>query len=127
MGVETCKEYVFDMPLGPDDGDENKRRRDGILTRISGAPSDGVDDPPAAGVSITGAKGNVALTDPHMAVLGEPLNAMVQNLGQTNNGYVSADTTNAVLSQGFTTGPARMGYRLQGIGVKHRRLRQQLS
>ena len=52
-----------------------------------------------------------------MAVLGEPLDAMVQNLGQTNNGYVSADTTNDVLSQGFTTGNALYGYRLQGIGV----------
>ena len=52
-----------------------------------------------------------------MAVLGEPLNAMVQNLGQANNGYVSADTTNDVLSQGFTTGSAPRGYRLQGIGV----------
>ena len=106
MSVETCKEYVFDQPIGPDAGYENKRRRDAVLQRVAGAPSDGVDDPPAAGVSITGAKADVALNDPLMAVLGEPLEAMVQNLGQTNNGYVSADTTNDVLSQGFTTGSA---------------------
>ena len=58
-------------------------------------------DPAAAGVSFTGGKGDVAINDPYMAVLGEPLDAMVQNLGQANNGYVSADTTNDVLSQGF--------------------------
>ena len=52
-----------------------------------------------------------------MALHGEPLDAMVRNLGQANNGYVSADTTNDVLSQGFTPGPATYGYRLQGIGV----------
>ena len=117
MGVETCKKYVFDHPIGADDGDENTRRRDATLERVSGAPSKGVDDPPAAGVSFTGAKGDVALNHPLMALLGEPLDAMVQNLGQANNGYVSVDTTNAVLSQGFTTGPSPFGYRLQGIGV----------
>ena len=117
MSVKTCKEYVFDQPVGEDTGDENKRRRDAVLSRVAGNPSDGVDDPPAAGVNITGAKGDVALNDPLMALLGEPLDAMVQNLGRSNNGYASADTTNDVLSQGFTTGPARFGYRLQGIGV----------
>ena len=54
---------------------------------------------------------------PLMAVLGEPLDAMVQNLGQTDNSYALADSTNAVLSQGFTTGSDGFGYRLQGIGV----------
>ena len=118
MSVKTCKEYVFDMPIGPDDGDENKRRRDSVLSRVSGAPSDGVDSPAAAGVSFTGAKGDVALNDPLMAVLGEPLVAMVQNLGQTDNGYVSVgDPSFQVLSQGFTTGSDAFGYRLQGIGI----------
>ena len=84
---------------------------------LQAPPSDGVDDPAAAGVSITGGKGDIALNDPYMAILGEPLDAMVKNLGQSNNGYASADTTNDVLSQGFTTGPALLGYRLQGIGV----------
>ena len=117
MGVETCKKYVFDQPVGEDTGDENTRRRDAILERVAGAPSDGVDDPAAAGVSFTGGKGDIALNDPYMALLGEPLEAMVQNLGQPDNSYALADTTNAVLSQGFTTGPSPFGYRLQGIGV----------
>ena len=117
MGVETCKKYVFDHPIGPDDGDDITRRRDSILERVGGAATDGVDDPPAAGVSFTGGKGDVAINDPYMAVLGEPLDAMVQNLGQPNNSYALADTTNDVLSQGFTTGSAPLGYRLQGIGV----------
>ena len=117
MGVETCKEYVFDHPIGSDTGDENTRRRDAVLERVAGAASDGVDSPAAAGVSFTGGKGDVAINDPYMAILGEPLKAMVQNLGRTDNSYALADTTNAVLSQGFTTGPALLGYRLQGIGV----------
>ena len=117
MSVETCRKYVFDQPVGEDTGDEKTRRRDAILSRVAGAFVKGVDDPAAAGVSFTGGKGDVALDHPFMALLGEPLDAMVQNLGQTNNGYVSADTTNDVLSQGFTTGNATYGYRLQGIGV----------
>ncbi len=118
MGVVTCQEYVFDQPVGPDDGDENERRRDAVLSRVAGNPSDGVDDPPAEGVSFTGAKGDVALNDPLMALLGEPLEAMVQNLGQANKGYRTVGrATNKVVSQGFTTGNATFGYRLQGIGV----------
>ena len=115
--VETCKEYVFDQPVGPDDGDENTRRRDAVLERVAGAASDGVDSPAAPGVSFTGGKGDVAIADPYMAILGEPLKAMVQNLGRTDNSYALADTTNPVLSQGFTTGPSPFGFRLQGIGV----------
>ena len=116
--IVTCKKYVFDQPVGEDTGDENTRRRDGILERVAGALSDGVDSPAAAGVSFTGGKADIAINDPLMALLGEPLDAMVQNLGRSNNGYASADTTNAVLSQGFRTGPnIPFGYRLQGIGV----------
>ena len=54
---------------------------------------------------------------PLMAFLGELLVAMVQNLGQTDNSWASADSSNAVLSQGFTTGPNAAGYELQGIGI----------
>ena len=73
----------------------------------------------AEGVSFTGGKGDVAIDDPLMALLGEPLDAMVQNLGRTNNGYVSLGGFNNahVASQGFTTGSDQFGYRLQGIGV----------
>ena len=107
--------YVFDQPVGPDSGDEKKRRRDAVLSRVAGAPSDGVDSPAAAGVSFTGGKGDVELTDPLMAILGVPLHAMVQNLGQTNDGYRSVGGTNKVLSQGFTIGSNT--FVLRGIGV----------
>ena len=112
----TCKKYVFDQPVGEDTGDENKRRRDAVLSRVVGADSDGVDSPAAVGVSFTGGKGDVALDDPLMAVIGVPLHAMVQNLGQSNNSYVSlGGATNKVLSQGFTIGSN--AFVLQGIGV----------
>ena len=120
MSVETCKKYVFDMPVGQDGGPDKTRRRDDTLTRMQGAGVDGVDDPGAPGVSITGTEGDVAgITTPYMAVLGEPLNAMVQNLGQTDNGFVEVGGASAkVVSQGFTTGSNEFGYRVQGIGVE---------
>ena len=57
-----------------------------------------------------------------IAVYGEaigeqPLNAMVSNVGQANDGYVSASSTAPVVSQGFRTGSEGLGYRLQGIAV----------
>ena len=116
-GATGGRKYVFDQPVGPDSGDENTRRRDAVLSRAGGAASRDVDRPAAAGVSFTGGKGDVDLVNQLMALLGDPLYAMVQNLGQTGNSYASATATNAVLSQGFTTGPNAAGYRLQGIGV----------
>ena len=120
MSVETCKKYVFDMPVGEDTGPDKTRRRDDTLTRMQGAGVDGVDDPGAPGVSITGTEGDVAgITTPYMAVLGEPLDAMVQNLGQTDNGFVDVGGASAkVVSQGFRTGTNEFGYRVQGIGVE---------
>ena len=51
-----------------------------------------------------------------MAVLGEPLYAIAQNLDQSDNGYVSVGGASAkVVSQGFRTGPR--GTLLRGIGV----------
>ena len=87
-----------------------------VLSRFHGTLSDDDDTPTAPGVTLSDAMGDLS-GRPLMAFLGEPLHAMVQNLGQTDNGYALADTTNAVLSQGFTTGPTPGGYRLQGIGV----------
>ena len=82
------------------------------------------DTPTAPGVTLSlEPGGDVALPGgdagaPFMAFLGEPLDAMVQNLGQTDNSYASVGATNLkVLSQGFTTGSDEFGYRLQGIGV----------
>ena len=118
-GASGGQEYVFDHPVGQDTGPERTRRREATLERVAGAFVDGVDDPAAAGVSFTGAKGDVALNYPYMAVLGEPLNAMVQNLGQTDNGFVEVGGASAkVVSQGFRTGTNEFGYRLQGIGVE---------
>ena len=115
-GTETtCKEYVFESSVSLD-----TVRLGSVLARVQGAESDGVDTPAAPGVSLTGEKGDVVISgdgQPYMAVLGEPLAAMVQNLGQTGNGHASLGGTNKVLSQGFTTGSDGFGYRLQGIGV----------
>ena len=89
-----------------------------VLGRHFCTPSTDVDSPTVAGVTLDGNTGMFACNPPLMAVFGEPLVAMVQNLGQTNNVYVSLGGTNAqVLSQGFTTGSDEFGYRLQGIGV----------
>ena len=117
--VTGSGKYVLDQPVGEDTGPEKTRRRDAVLTRAAGAASKVVDGPAAAGVRFTSGIGDIALDNPLMALLGEPLYAMVQNLGQTNNPYASATATNAVLSQGFRTGPNATGYRyqLQGIGV----------
>ena len=118
-GASGGQEYVFDHPVGQDTGPERTRRREATLERVAGAFVDGVDDPAAAGVSFTGAKGDVALNYPYMAVLGEPLNAMVQNLGQTDNGFVDVGGAGAkVVSQGFRTGTNEFGYRVKGIGVE---------
>ena len=43
------EEYVFEMPLGKDDGPGNTRRRDAILSRVQGAGVDGEDDPGGGG------------------------------------------------------------------------------
>ncbi|WP_420621174.1 choice-of-anchor R domain-containing protein [Candidatus Poriferisodalis sp.] len=89
-----------------------------VLSRLFGTESTAEDEPKATGVTIGAHTLDIALDNPYMAVFGEALDAMVQNLGQTNNSYASADTANSVLSQGFTTGSDGLGYRLQGIGVE---------
>ena len=88
-----------------------------VLTRYSCTTSVSLDVPSVPGVRFGEDLEDFACPTPIMAILGDPLYAMVQNLGQTGNSYASATATNAVLSQGFTTGPNAAGYRLQGIGV----------
>ena len=88
-----------------------------VLTRYSCTTSVSLDVPSVPGVRFGEDLEDFACPTPIMAILGEPLYAMVQNLGQAGNSYASATATNAVLSQGFTTGPNAAGYRLQGIGV----------
>ena len=89
-----------------------------VLTRIFGTLADGYDAPAAAGVTLSG-HGDIAVPgNPLLAVLGEPLDAMVQNLGRTDNSYVNLGFgSNKALSQGFTTGSNAGGYELQGIGI----------
>ena len=58
-GATGGQAYVFDQPVGEDSGDEKTRRRDAVLSRVSGAESDGIDSPAAAGVSFTGTKGGM--------------------------------------------------------------------
>ena len=108
--VVTCKSYLVYEHY-------EVRPLDALLTRTSATSSNVDDMPTAEGVSLSDAVADFA-GRPLMAVLGEPLVAMVQNLGQADNLYVAAgDTSTKVLSQGFTTGSDELGYRLQGIGV----------
>ena len=120
MSVETCEEYNIykdkDLPL---------RQGGVILTRYHATDSTDEDAPKAAGVSIGTTQGDFDLSDAmsnpvraFMAIFGEPLNAMVQNLGQTDGSWRSVGGTNpTTASQGFTAGSNEFGYRLKGIAV----------
>ena len=90
-----------------------------VLTRIFNTSSTGYDAPSATGVTLS-THGDIAVGGGNalLAVLGEPLDAMVQNLGRTDNGYVNLGFgSNKALSQGFTAGSNAGGYELQGIGI----------
>ena len=114
--------YNLKMDVESIEGDDEGSTRGGVvLSRIFGRDADAhdaqyYDTPTPPGVTFRD-RASIDLQIPHMAVLGEPLHAMVQNLGQTDNGYASADNTTRVISQRFTTGPAPTGHRLVGIGV----------
>ena len=118
--VETeevrCRSYIFDYDIVTRLGFSDEVS-EGRLFRWFPAGSGSEDTPTAPGVSIRDTlRGDIALGTPLMAVLGEPLYAMVQNLGQTDSGYVSlGGSVSKVLSQKFTTGP--VPYRLRGIGI----------
>ena len=88
-----------------------------VLTRYSCTTSVSLDVPSVPGVRFGEDLGDFACPTPIMAILGEPLYAMAQNLGQTDSIFWTASATIPVFSQGFTTGPNAAGYRLQGIGV----------
>ena len=105
----------WDFPYHLSDG----TRISAVLTRIWSTPpgNTALDTPRAAGVTLS-QQGEVDVNQPIATVLGEPLYAMVQNLGQTDNGYVEVgDTNKQVLSQRFETGSNTDGYLLRGIGV----------
>ena len=95
-------------------------RTGGVFTQYLGTNSDAEDTPTAPGVTLAnnsyGSLDDVAL----MAVLGEPLHAMVSNLLWANSAYVTVGAADSkVLVQQFTTGPSPSShdFRLQGIGV----------
>ena len=119
MSVETCEEYNFYKEI-PD-----PREGGVVLSRYQSTTSTKEDGPKAAGVSIGDSTGDFAITDNEnndvrvvMAIFGEPLNAMVQNLGQADNSYIEVGSASTkMVSQGFTTGSDDFGYRLQGIGI----------
>ena len=98
--------------------DYSQRRPPGtVLSRVFGPDFTDADPPTAPGVSLAAAVGDIAAI-PLVAILGEPLYAMVQNLGQTDSTFVTAGgSLSSVVAQGFTTGPNAAGYELQGIGV----------
>ena len=121
--VAGSKTYTIKMHIVRITGDTEGTRGGLTVSRIYGhSPDDDdatpeVDTPSAPGVTLSDS-GDVVLGVPMMAVAGEPLVAMVQNMGQTNAGYVTVGGTGSVVSsQGFTTGSDSIGYRLQGIGV----------
>ena len=120
--------YAFQFAFGSDhsftnDGD-TVERIGAVLsrTRHVNRAVDGRSDAPTAAGTTLGKGEALSASDaagptPLMVVYGVPLHAMVQNPGQADNSYASATATNAVLSQGFTTGPDARGYVLQGIGI----------
>ena len=114
----SSKTYAFSQDLGDPYGLGSGTRTGSALTRIlsTAIGNTDMDAPPARGVTLSD-HGDIAVIQPIAAVLGEPLHAMVQNLGQADNSHVSLGGTNKVLSQGFTTGSDPDGYRLQGVGV----------
>ena len=114
--VEGSKTYSFLMDFDLGNG---VTRVDAKLTRVFGTISEEFDTPSEHGVTVSYNGLDFAFTgNPYMAVIGEPLNAMVSNIGQANNSYHSLGDSNAkVASQGFTTGSNTDGYRLRGIGV----------
>ena len=115
--VVRCKSYIFDYDITEGRLGYDDVTNDGILFRWFEAASGSEDTPTAPGVSLGDALlGNIALDTPLMAVLGEPLYAMVSNLGQTDSGYVALGASDSkVAAQDFTTGP--VPYRLRGIGI----------
>ena len=125
--VERCDvPYTIHMTIDSIPGDNDGSTRGGVtLSRVFGLDSgkhetQNYDTPKEPGVTFaedrTRGRVDVQLEIPHMAVLGEPLYAMVSNLGQTDSGYVSlGGSVSKVLAQKFTTGLT--SYRLKGIGI----------
>ena len=86
-----------------------------ILTRYACTTSNETDAPSLPGVRFGEDLEDFACPTPVMAILGDPLYAMAQNLGQTDSSsHFASGGDSAVVSQGFTTGPSKT--QLTGIG-----------
>lgn len=110
--------YDFEFIFGEGD----RERIGAVLTRTFAPEVAGNDSPTATGVTLSTKPGEDAFLPgggaPYMAVIGEPLHAMVSNLGQANDGYTGFGTfARDVRAQGFTTGSGTFGFLLRGIGV----------
>ena len=109
--------YFFSIDFDAFDHIGDGTRRGHVLTRVHGTQSNLYDRPFAPGMRFSEG-GDVIIPQFLAAVLGEPLYAMVQNLGQTDATFVTAGgSLSSVVAQGFTTGPNAAGYELQGIGI----------
>ena len=109
--------YFFSVDFTAFDHIGSGTRRGHVLTRVFGTQSNLYDTPFAPGMRFAEG-GDVDIPQFLAAILGEPLHALVQNLGQTDHAvHVTIGGLHKVASQGFTTGPDARGYALQGIGV----------
>ena len=100
-------------------------RLGGVLTRIFATTSTGYDAPSATGVTLSPHGDISAAANALMAVLGEPLDAMVQNLGQTDNSYVNLGfSSNQGVVAGLHDRFQRGRLRVAGHRHQHRGLRQ---
>ena len=119
QGATVAGDDTYDFVTIVSGDDPDTTRWSAVLLRMFSSDSTAMDTPTAPGVTLSVKPGgDVAIPALMMAVLGEPLDAMVQNLGQTDNSYHSVGSASTkVAAQGFTTGSDTFGYRLQGIGV----------
>ena len=115
--LEGNRDYDIEMNIVNDPGSESLRGGV-VLTRMYAGEDAASPDRPNVGATVVQG-GDVEFTGPPLlAIEGEPLYAMVSNVGQTDNGHVELGAaTAAVLSQAFTTGSGGSSYRFRGIGV----------
>ncbi len=114
--LEGNRDYDIEMNIVNDPGSESLRGGV-VLTRMYAGEDAASPDRPNVGATVV-QRGDVLFTGPPLlAIEGEPLYAMVSNVGQTDNGHVELGAAAAVLSQAFTTGSGGSSYRFRGIGV----------
>ena len=115
--LEGNRDYDIEMNIVNDAGSLSLRGGV-VLTRMYAGEDTASPDRPNVGATVVGGA-DIDLTGPPLlAIEGEPLYAMVSNVGQTDNGHVELGAaTAAVLSQAFTTGSGGSSYRFRGIGV----------